>query len=234
LTQFAKPTFKELKKAVDHMSKAKGGLKGFVLDLRFNGGGLLESAVNICDMFIDDGAIVTIKPRVGDEHTFRGENLNSYLDFPMVVLVNGGSASASEIVSACLQDHRRAIVLGERSYGKGSVQNIVDFEPTGAQIKLTTATFWRPSGKNLNKASTAGNDEDEWGVTPDAGFVIKLNRKERDDLEEAQRDAEIIPRRDAPAKNVKPPFKDRQLDAALEYLRGQIKIAAKTPMKKAG
>ena len=72
----------------------------------------------------------------------------------MVCLVNGGSASGSEIVAAALQDHKRAIVIGERSYGKGSVQNILPFEPTGGQIKLTTATFWRPNGKNLNKSST--------------------------------------------------------------------------------
>ncbi|MBY0522965.1 MAG: S41 family peptidase [Gemmataceae bacterium] len=233
LTQFAKPTFRELKKVIETETKKGGGIKGLVLDMRFNPGGLLESAVNICDMFIDDGLIVTIKPRAGDEHSFHGTNTTSYLDFPIAVLVNGGSASASEIVSACLQDHRRAVVIGERSYGKGSVQNIVDFSPTGGQIKLTTATFWRPSGKNLHKASTKGSDEDEWGVSPDAGFLIKLSRKELNDLEEYQRDAEIIPRRDIAVKNPKPEYKDRQLDSALEYLRGQIKLTAK-PMKKAG
>ena len=92
----------------------------------------------------------------------------------MVCLVNGDSASASEIVSACLQDHGRAIIIGARSYGKGSVQTIHPFE-TGGRLKLTTATFWRPSGQNLNKASTAGKDEDEWGVTPNKGFVLKLS-----------------------------------------------------------
>ena len=76
----------------------------------------------------------------------------------MVCLVNGDSASGSEIVSACLQDHHRAIIIGERSYGKGSVQNIRDFD--GGEMKLTTASFWRPSGKNLNKSSTAGREQD--------------------------------------------------------------------------
>ena len=152
----------------------------------------------------------------------------------MVVLVNGGSASGSEIVSACLQDHKRAVIIGERSYGKGSVQNILDFEPTGGQIKLTTASFWRPSGKNLNKSSTKGGDEDEWGVLPDKGFAVELTRKERDDLATSLRDAEIIPRRDLPAKEVKEKFTDRQLDKALEYLRGQIKMASKGGNKKAG
>ena len=112
----------------------------------------------------------------------------------MVCLVNGYSASGSEIVSAALQDHDRAKIFGERSYGKGSVQNIEDFEVTDpktgkplkkAEIKYTTATFWRPNGKNLNKSSTAGKDDDVWGVTPDK--IIKLTAKERRDLAEYQR-----------------------------------------------
>src|SRR5207302_6995363 len=109
----------------------------------------------------------------------------------MVVLVNGYSASASEIVSACLQDHNRALIVGERSYGKGSVQNIQEFD--GGQIKVTIASFWRPSGKNLNKSSTGGKEEDEWGVKPDK--VVKLTVKERKDLDEALHDAEVIQRR---------------------------------------
>ena len=157
-----------------------------------------------------------------------GKSPGSELSFKMVCLVNGFSASGSEIVSACLQDHRRAIVIGERSYGKGSVQNIQPFE--GGEIKLTTASFWRPSGKNLNKSSTGGKDEDEWGVMPDK--IVKLTSKEREDLAEAQRNAEFIQRPDKPAK--KSDFKDRQLEEALDYLRGQIKMAARVPSKKAG
>src|SRR5439155_1187173 len=140
-------------------------------------------------------------------------------DFPMVCMVNGYTASGSEIVTAALQDHKRAYIIGERSYGKGSVQNTQDFD--GGQIKLTTASFWRPSGKNLNKSSTDGKDEDEWGVVPD--LAVKLSRKEREDLAEAQHKAQIIPRKDGKAaKDPKTDFKDRQLEAALEYLRGRI------------
>jgi len=137
--------------------------------------------------------------------------------FEMVVLVNGYSASASEIVSACLQDHNRALIVGERSYGKGSVQNIQEFD--GGQIKVTIASFWRPSGKNLNKSSTGGKEDEEWGVKPDSGYNVELSRKEREDLAEAQKNSEIIPRRDRPAKEPKTEFKDRQLDTALKYLR---------------
>ncbi len=205
----------------------KQGIKGFVLDLRFNPGGLLDSAVKISDLFIDDGLIVSIRPRVGRETTFSGFREGSLLDFPMVCMVNGMSASGSEIVSAALQDHKRAFIVGERSYGKGSVQNIRRFRVASGvagEIKLTTASFWRPSGKNLNKSSTTGKDEDEWGVTPDK--VVKLTPKERDDLDEAQHEAEII-RHGKPPKETAKEFKDKQLDAALDYLREQIKTAKK-------
>ncbi len=229
LTSFSRNSYRDLSNAVRELRQ--GGVKGLVLDLRFNPGGLLDSAVKISDLFIDDGAIVSIKPRVGQQHTFKGEKQGSLLDFPMVCLVNGNSASGSEIVAACLQDHHRAVVMGERSYGKGSVQNIQPFE--GGELKLTTASFWRPSLKNLNKSSTAGKDDEDWGVKPDGGFAMKLSRKERDDLDEHQHNLQIIPRRDRPPE-VKPEFKDKQLDMALEYLRGQIKTASRVPEKKAG
>ena len=143
----------------------------------------------------------------------------------MVCLINGMSASGSEIVAACLQDHERAIIMGERSYGKGSVQNIQPFE--GGELKLTTASFWRPNGKNLNKSSTSGKEEEEWGVSPNKGFSLKLSERERDELYEHQHNSEIIPRRDLPAKETKTEFKDLQLEMALKYLGGQLKMAAK-------
>ena len=228
LTSFANKTYRELKRVLGDLSK-QGVVKGFVLDLRFNPGGLLDSAVKICDLFMDDGLIVTIRPRVGKEQSYGAPYMNletRFVNFPMVCLVNGGSASGSEIVAACLQDHGRAVVIGERSYGKGSVQNIQPFEPTGAEIKMTTASFWRTSGKNLNRSSTKGGEADEWGVVPNMGYSVKISPKQRDELMEAQRDAEIIHRRDVPPKGTKAEFKDRQLEKALEYLRGQIKIAA--------
>jgi C-terminal peptidase prc len=230
LTSFAKKTSVDLARALVQLRKQ--GIKGFVLDLRFNPGGLLQSAVEISDMFIDDGLIVTIKPRVGKPNVFMGESEGSLLDFPMVCLVNGGSASGSEIVSACLQDHNRALIMGERSYGKGSVQNIQSFEE--GELKFTTASFWRPSGKNLNKSSTSGKEEDEWGVTPDKGYVLKLSRKEQVELDEHLRNQEVIPRRDLAAKEKKSTFKDRQLELALDYLRGQIKTASRAATRKAG
>jgi len=229
LTQFSKNTFRDLNKVMKQLYKV--GVKGFILDLRFNPGGLLDSAVKISDLFIDDGMIVTIRPRKGAWTSYIGKSEGSYLTFPMVCLVNGYSASGSEIVSACLQDHGRAVIMGSRSYGKGSVQTIHNFD-SGGVIKLTTATFWRPNGKNLNKASTKGKDEDEWGVKPDKGFDLKIPPKELNDLQEFMRWNEIIHRPDAPKKDSEiATFKDRQLDMALEYLRGQIQTASKAKNK---
>lgn len=242
LTQFSRNSTRDLYRAMAKLNKQ--GIKGFVLDLRFNPGGLLDSAVLITDLFIDRGRVVSIRPRVGretalprrmdpvveDSPRLFGIQIDRLRDFPMVCLVNSYSASGSEIVSAALQDHNRAYIIGERSYGKGSVQNIQPFD--GGEIKLTTATFWRPSGKNLNKASTAGKDDDTWGVVPDK--VVSLSRKEREDLAEAQHNAEIIRPREKTAKETKDEFKDKQLDAALDYLRSQIKVGARLPSKKVG
>jgi C-terminal peptidase prc len=232
LTQFSRNTFRDISRVMHKLSQG-AGVKGFILDLRFNPGGLLDSAVKISDLFIDDGVIVTVRPRNGPETSYIGKSDGSFLEFPMVCLVNGYSASGSEIVAACLQDHGRAIIMGTRSYGKGSVQTIHEF-PTNSgkgEIKLTTATFWRPTKKNLNKASTAGREEDEWGVTPDKGYVLKLPTKELNDLQDHLHEAEVIRRPDkrnvAPMKDA-PPFRDRQLEMALEYLRGQLRIAART------
>jgi C-terminal peptidase prc len=230
VTTFAKRTSRDLLRVLNKLKQKE--INGFILDLRFNPGGLLTSAVEISDMFIDDGLIVTVRNRNGKEVSYPGEHEGSYLNFPMVCLVNGMSASGSEIVSACLQDHERAVIMGERSYGKGSVQNIQPFE--GGELKFTTASFWRPSGKNLNKSSTSGKEDEDWGVLPNRGYVLNLSEKEREQLYEHQHDTEIIPRRDLPPKEKKVEFKDRQLEMAVEFLRGQIKTAAKATAKRAG
>jgi C-terminal peptidase prc len=221
LTQFSDNTFRDLRLAM--IDLLRRGVRGFVLDLRFNPGGLLGSARDVTDLYIEDGVIVTVKQRVGGDTVYRGVALGSLTDFPMVCLVNSSSASGSEIVSAALQDHRRALIVGERSYGKGSVQSIERFD--GGKIKLTTATFWRPSGKNLNKASTSGKDEDEWGVTPDK--IVKLTPQEEDELADVQHDQELIRRPGKKADGKK--YKDVQLEASLDYLRDQIKKTAKLP-----
>ncbi len=236
------------------------GIKGLVLDLRFNPGGYLDVGHDIADLFIDDGVIVEIRPRKGQSQFLRGSKVSdyryevpgkdeiqdrelpSYTDFPMAVLVNGSSASASEIVSAALQDHGRALVIGERTYGKGLVQQIFNLErdkdnprKVVSKVKVTYATYLRPNGHNIDRRSTQGRPQDEWGVTPDE--VVPLDSAERFELDEHLRDATII-RPEAyslSTEATKDNFKDKQLDAALDYLRGQVKILKKVEqVKKAG
>ncbi len=228
LSQFQEESYDDIVAAMADLKKQ--GMKGLVLDLRFDPGGLLSDAVDISDLFIDDGVIVSIRPRGKEEEFIRGKHEGSLLDFPMVVLVNGESASASEIVSACLQDHHRAYVIGERSFGKGSVQNIRDFGE--GKMKLTTATFWRPSGKNLYKRDPEALKNDTWGVKPD--LVVPLTEKERTELFDHLRNNEVIPRRDIKPKETEPEFKDVELQKALDYLGDQIKTASANPLKKAG
>jgi carboxyl-terminal processing protease len=176
LINFGERSVEELAEAI-----RKHDVKALILDLRDNAGGLLSSAVGTCDLFIDDGPIVSTRGR--DGQTFREFSANSSMllprDVPMVVLVNGYSASASEIVAACLQDYGRASVIGSRTWGKGTVQNVISLEGGRAALKLTTASYWRPSGKNIHRLSDATEDED-WGVRPDEGFEVALTDDEAD------------------------------------------------------
>jgi len=231
LTQFALNTERDLKAVIRELEK--DGINGLILDLRFNPGGYLDSAVGISDLFIDDGAIVSIRPRVGRSRDFKGTHAGSKVDFPLVVLVNGGSASASEIVSACIQDHERGIVMGERSFGKGSVQNIMELDLGNgpSEMKLTTASFWRPSGKNLHKFPNS-KPEDEWGVVPHPNYTLKLSPAETTELYDHLKRQEVIARRDPPKMETVPTFVDRQLEMAVDYLKKQM--ATKTAAKKAG
>lgn len=222
LSQFAGKTARDLRDVLKTYQKK--GMNGLVLDLRFNPGGLLESAKDICDMFVDDGVIVSVKPRNLNQSQELKTSTKGFkiLDIPMVVLVNGGSASASEIVSACIQDHERGIVMGERSYGKGSVQQIRSLDlggHTGA-VKITMAAFYGPSGKNLNRFPNS-KEEDDWGVKPAPENTIKLSPTERGELEKDLTDNELIPRRDAPKMETKRTFIDRQLEAAIDLIKKQ-------------
>jgi len=154
------------------------GMKGLILDLRDDPGGLLSAAVEISDLFVDSGVIVSTKGRNTPSKTYEAQKDGIYTDFPMVVLVNQGSASAAEIVSACLQDHKRAKVIGQRTYGKGSVQNIIELEGGNSVLKLTVATYRRPSGKNIHRFLKTSKESDEWGVMPDKGLEMKLTTEQ--------------------------------------------------------
>ncbi|MBY0513234.1 MAG: S41 family peptidase [Gemmataceae bacterium] len=217
-------TYADLKKAVKELKA--GGMKGLVLDLRGNPGGFLISATKICGLFVGREKVVSVKPRAGSRaggvRNYSGEERGE-TGFPMVVLVNGNSASASEIVGACLQDHNRAVIAGEKSYGKGSVQDILRVDPTGGEIKLTIARYYPPSDRNIDKlAADADPAIKEWGVSPDKGYEVKLSREEQSDLADHLRDLEVIRGEGAKPKDAKK-FEDKQLDRAVKYLKEEAK-----------
>jgi carboxyl-terminal processing protease len=153
ITQFQAKTAQNLRQAVQELEQQnKGPLRGAVLDLRNNPGGVLNGAVDVADDFLEDGAIVQTKGRGnGSDQSYKATPGDLLKGAPMVVLVNGGSASASEIVAGALQDHQRALVLGERTFGKGSVQTILPLG-NGTAVKLTTARYYTPNGRSIQAA----------------------------------------------------------------------------------
>jgi len=150
LTGFQEGSAQELSEALDKLDKEhKGGVAGIVLDLRYNPGGLLTQAVEISDLFLDAGLIVRTDGRVESQaHKFFAQADGTRRPVPMVIMVNEGSASASEIVAGALQDHHRAIVIGTKSFGKGSVQTILPLTDSSA-LRLTTARYYTPSGRSI-------------------------------------------------------------------------------------
>ena len=150
LTSFNEQTDPGLRKAFqDLKQKAGGNLRGIVLDLRNNPGGLLDQAVSVSDDFLDQGEVVSTRSRHPEEsQRWNAKNGDITSGLPVVVLINGGSASASEIVAGALQDHRRAVVVGTRSFGKGSVQTVMPLQGNGA-MRLTTARYYTPSGRSI-------------------------------------------------------------------------------------
>jgi carboxyl-terminal processing protease len=150
ITQFQSKTARSLSQAVSELKEENGGpLKGLVLDLRNNPGGVLNAAVEVSDAFLNEGLVVYTQGRVSESQLSFNATPGDLVDgAPIVVLVNGGSASASEIVAGALQDHRRAVIMGEPTFGKGSVQTILPLN-NGSAIKLTTARYYTPSGRSI-------------------------------------------------------------------------------------
>jgi carboxyl-terminal processing protease len=149
LAQFQERSDRDVQRALEKMTGEKGGIKGLVLDLRNNPGGLLTQAVRVADLFLDSGLIVYTEGRIeSQKQKYSAQKEGSWMDFPIVVLVNGGSASASEIVAGALQDHKRAVVLGTKTFGKGSVQTILPLDDNSA-LRLTTARYFTPKGRSI-------------------------------------------------------------------------------------
>ena len=230
LTSFGRNSAEEVHDALIKLQK--DGMKGLILDMRFNPGGLLTAATAIADFFISNGVIVSTKGRNTEEHVVEARRAGTFSGFPMAILVNRYSASASEIVSACLQDHKRAIIVGERTWGKGSVQNVVELEGGKSALKLTTASYHRPSGKNIHRFPKA-TEKDEWGVMPDTGYDLKMTPEEIRDYFSMRREREVI-RTDGTVP--KSDFVDKQLNSAIggvKKLLAEGKPIVEQPVEKA-
>ena len=215
ITTFSEQTNKSTKEAIKKLKKNKN-LKGFVLDLRNNPGGLLEQAVYVSDLFLEKGEIVSTRGRDSENpETYKAKPGDVINGLPLVVLINGGSASASEIVAGALQDHKRAIILGTQSFGKGSVQTIIPVNPYGA-LRMTTARYFTPSGRSIQKK----------GISPD--IVVDEAKLEKVKKRNGNRESDLIGALDNPnqemenndTNNEKESTNDFQLSRALDLVRG--------------
>ncbi len=228
VTTFNEQTHTNTVKAIENLEKEIGGdLKGYIIDLRNNPGGLLDQAISVSDDFLERGAIVLTKGR-NNEETQRSQARPGDVakGKKVVVLINGGSASASEIVAGALQDHKRATVIGTRSFGKGSVQTIIPLNANGA-IRLTTARYYTPSNRSIQAK----------GIDPD--IVVEQELPEEMKAKAAQtkvrgesslrghlkNDKEQEDKSGSSAYVPKEPEKDTQLQYALNFLRGKIAAA---------
>jgi carboxyl-terminal processing protease len=225
LNAFSEKSEAELKAAVADATKA--GAEGLVLDLRDNPGGLLSQAVAVADLFLTDGPIVRTKNRRGGNRVWSakadGTILQPAARHPMAVLVNRGSASAAEIVAAALQDSGRAVVVGERTYGKGSVQKVFQLPGGHAAVKLTTEEWLRASGKSIHRWPDS-TEADDWGVKPDQGLAVELTLDERIAHARHLRQLEVIRAkgaRSAGDEKPAPPYVDKVLKKALDHLKAK-------------
>jgi carboxyl-terminal processing protease len=218
VTAFTEHTVAEVDTAV--AAALRGNAAALVLDLRENEGGLMRAAIEMADRFLESGTIVTLKTVNGDDIRVARPGVSTSV--PMAILINEATASASEILASSLQDNRRAIVLGTRSYGKGRVQELFPFEDGKGALRLSTATYQRPSGRSIER-HVAGQDSTVGGVWPDSSLAIPVIGDEYDRLAAAIRalDASMgfAPGQWAPAAS--PP--DRVLDRAVTLLRAAIR-----------
>lgn len=231
ITSFSEQSDDGLERAMKKIKEKLGSeLKGVVLDLRNNPGGLLDQAIKISDAFLDQGEIVSTRSRrAGDAQRFNAKKGDLARKLPVVVLINGGSASASEIVAGALQDHRRAVILGTRSFGKGSVQTIIPLSGHGA-IRLTTARYYTPSGRSIQAKGIEPDIEVKQAKLQDVESNVRRREadlrgalrnpseeKKKDDNSKDKGKADADPKK----KSATPekPF-DYQLSRALDMIRG--------------
>jgi len=226
VAQFIERTFPDLENALSKIESQEKPLKGLILDLRNNPGGLLEQAVKVADLFLDSGMIVYTEGRVeGQKMKFFVQKKEKTREFPMIVLVNGGSASASEIVAGALQDHGRAVILGSQTFGKGSVQTIIPLED-GSALRLTTARYFTPNGRSIQAQGIAPDipvadlvPEGKRGVAPRFTREKDLEHHLQGEKEQAVPEKTKEPAKTPEASATPKSSEDPPLDRALELLK---------------
>jgi len=226
VSQFIERTFPDLENALSKIESKEKPLKGLILDLRNNPGGLLEQAVKVADLFLESGMIVYTEGRVeGQKMKFFVQKKEKVQDYPMIVLVNGGSASASEIVAGALQDQGRAVILGTQTFGKGSVQTIIPLED-GSALRLTTARYYTPNGRSIQAQGIAPDIavadlvlEGKRGVAPrfmrEKDLEHHLQGEKEQAVPEKTKEPDKTPEASAAPKSAEDP----PLDRALELLK---------------
>ncbi len=230
ITQFQSKTGTDLEKALRELEGRDGSLKGLVLDLRNNPGGLLQQAVVVADKFLEEGLIVYTKGRApGQDMEFSAQKNGTHPDYPIIVLVNGGSASASEIVAGALQDHKRGVILGTQTFGKGSVQTILPLSD-GSAVRLTTSKYYTPSGRSIQAKGIepdiqVGEDFDQYVKESDLEGHLKGDgedeaKKKRADKKSSKKKSKKHKEDNALEDGENK--EDPQLDRALEYLKSWL------------
>lgn len=222
ITQFSPVTAKEARSAIESLQK--DGLKGLIIDLRFCPGGMLDQALSVCKLFVKEGTLLTIKGAGKQEKKYEADAKESLGDFPVVVLVNEQTASAAELVAGVLRDRGRALVLGTRTFGKGSVQQIVKFDDGGA-LRVTSAYYYLPNGQMIHKRP----GQKSWGIDPDDGYYLPLTKAQADALQKSQMDRFVLGHGKEPAapgrltpKVIEERFADPQLAAAARTLVAKL------------
>jgi carboxyl-terminal processing protease len=226
ITSFTEQTEDGLLKSIKSIQKENEDIKGYILDVRSNPGGLLSQAVKVSDIFLTRGEIVSTRGREKkDIRRYRAKNKDHTNRKPLVVLINGGSASASEIVAGALQDHRRAIIVGTQSFGKGSVQTIMPFQRSSAEnvsgIRLTTARYYTPSGESIQGKGISPDIIVEQGEFESYDFKRYSESDLKDSLDKDDENTNNDNADDTElSEKEKRLAKDYQLQRALDLLKG--------------
>lgn len=246
ISQFTPTAGDELAEALEQAVNEAGdqGLEGLILDLRENPGGALDAALDVCEQFLAKGRIVSIRGRNTPEVVLDVQDPDSFGDVPMIIMVDGNSASASEIVSGALQDHKRAVILGSRTFGKGLVQTVMPLgHQQDGQVKFTTGKYYLPSGRLIQRE----DESTQWGVDPDPGFFVPETDEQLIARIERRRDLDVL-RAMAPTVNsgegaaaqdwsdpdwVEHDAKDPMLAAALRAMRTRLDTGAFKPVSDA-